>query len=149
MLHMNDIEGFKSRPSAHSVGETLDRLEALLRGRGVTVFARIDHGMQAEAVGLHMSPAQLLIFGDPRTGTVVMQADTRAAIDLPLKALAWRDDDGAVWLGNNEPTYLAHRFALEPEKIARMEPIGSLLERAASEEAIPDMAPPATPSPDR
>ncbi len=144
---MNTIEGFESRPSMHSVGETLDRLEALLRVKGVTVFARIDHGGQAEAVGLHMSPAELLIFGDPRAGTVLMQADPRAAIDLPLKALAWQDENGVVWLSDNEPAYLAHRFGLSPNEVATIEPIGSILERAAKDEPLPDTTAPVTPLP--
>src|SRR5262249_18707620 len=91
-------DGIVSKPSKYSVPETLDRLKALLRGKGITVFKRVDHSGEAEKVGMKMPPTQLLIFGNPKAGTPVMLAAPVAAIDLPLKALAWQSADGKVWL---------------------------------------------------
>jgi len=87
------VEGLISHPSPYPVGETLDRLESMLRSKGVTVFARIDHAAAA-GVGLAMHPAQVLIFGNPKSGTPVMNAAPTIAIDLPFKALAREDAAG-------------------------------------------------------
>ena len=104
--------GLVSKPSQYSVAETLDRLEALARAKGMTIFARIDQSAAAEAVGLTMRPMQILIFGDPRGGTPLMDAFPSLAIDLPLKALAWEAADGQVWLSHNSPSYLQQRHGL-------------------------------------
>jgi uncharacterized protein (DUF302 family) len=85
-------------PSPYSVPETLARLESILKERDVTVFARVDHSGEAAKAGLTMRPTQQLIFGSPKGGTPVMVATPGAAIDLPLKALAWEDECGRVWL---------------------------------------------------
>ena len=84
--------------SNHSVKETLDRLEASLRGNGVTVFARIDHAAAAASVDMTLPPTELIIFGQPKAGTPLMQALQTTGIDLPLKALVWEDPGGKVWL---------------------------------------------------
>jgi uncharacterized protein (DUF302 family) len=98
--------------SSHSVDETVERVESILRERGLTLFALIDHSGEAERVGLAMRPTKLLIFGSPRSGTPIMVAAPSAAIDLPLKVLVWQDADGAVWVSYNSPDYLRrrHRF---------------------------------------
>jgi len=96
-------EGIVRKPSSRSVAETLDRLETILKARGIQVFARIDHAGEAARVGLSMPPTQVLIFGNPRAGTPVMLAAPTAAIDLPLKVLAWQDAVGKVWLGYTDP----------------------------------------------
>ena len=124
-------EGIVSTPSRHSVAETVDRLEELLRLRGIKVFARIDHAGEAAAVGLTMPPTQLLVFGNPNAGTPLMLAAPTAAIDLPLKALAWEDELGRVWLSHSAPSYLAKRFELGEEAITAIAAIGGLLEQAA------------------
>jgi uncharacterized protein (DUF302 family) len=93
----------------YTVPETLDRLEELVRARGQTVFCRIDHGGEAAKVGLDMQQAQVLIFGNPKAGTPLMIAAPTLAIDLPLRALAWQDADGQVWLSYNDPEYLQQR----------------------------------------
>ena len=85
-------------PSKYSVPDTLRRLNALVKSRGLTVFAHIDFGGDAAKVGLRMRATQLLIFGNPKSGTPVMVASPSIALDLPLKALAWEDADGKVWL---------------------------------------------------
>jgi uncharacterized protein (DUF302 family) len=94
----NSIPGFVSKPSQHSVPETIQRLSALLKSKGVAIFAFIDHSGEAEKAGLKMRPTQLLIFGNPKAGTPLMVAAPSTAIDLPLKALAWEDAQGKVWL---------------------------------------------------
>ncbi|WP_246480538.1 DUF302 domain-containing protein [Motiliproteus sediminis] len=99
--------------SAHDVSTTLDRLEAAAVGKGMTVFARIDHAAGAAKAGQALPPTQLLLFGNPSIGTRLMQCDRGSAIDLPLKALAWEDAEGKVWLSYNTPDYLAHRHQLQ------------------------------------
>jgi uncharacterized protein (DUF302 family) len=123
-------DGITSRPSSRSVLETLDRLEAVLRAKAITIFCRIDHSDEAKKVGLTLRPTQVLIFGNPKGGTGVMQAAPTSAIDLPLKALAWQDDNGQVWLSYNDPAYLAHRFGLTDAQIAPLAGIGGLIEES-------------------
>jgi uncharacterized protein (DUF302 family) len=98
--------------SKWSVGETLDRLTAALTEAGLRVFARIDHARGAEEAGLALRPTELLIFGHPRGGTPLMQDRQTAGIDLPVKALAWEDEEGQVWLTYNEAAWLATRHGL-------------------------------------
>lgn len=82
--------------SARSVPETIDRLESLAKVRGMTIFARIDFSGDASAAGLSIRPMQMLLFGNPRAGTALLEASPRAGLDLPLKALAWQDANGAT-----------------------------------------------------
>ena len=98
--------------SNHSVKETLDRLEASLRGNGVTVFARIDHAAAAASVDMTLPPTELIIFGQPQAGTPLMQAQQSIGIDLPLKMLAWQDGNGKNWLAYNDIAWLAKRHGL-------------------------------------
>ena len=102
-------EGMISVKSAHSVAATADRLENILNGKGMTVFARIDHAAGAAKVGKTLPPTQLVIFGNPKVGTPLMQCSHSIAIDLPQKALIWQDESGQVWLSYNDPQYLALR----------------------------------------
>ncbi len=113
-------EGVVSKPSPYPVRETLDRLEKVLAAKNVKVFARIDHAAEAKGAGLAMRPAQLLVFGNPKAGTPVMTAAPTAAIDLPLKTLAWEDAGGKVWLSYNDASYLGRRHSV-PEDL--MKPI--------------------------
>jgi len=110
-----DADGLVNLASPYPVAETLDRLEAILHAKGATVFARIDHAAAAAEVGLSMRPTQVLIFGNPRIGTPVMQAAPTVAIDLPFKALAWEDDAGQVRLSYNSAAYLARRHGIAEE----------------------------------
>ena len=98
--------------SQFSVGETLDQLTAALTKAGMRVFARIDHASGAQEVGMELRPTELLIFGHPRGGTPLMQDKPTAGIDLPVKALAWEDEEGRVWLTYNEAAWLAARHNL-------------------------------------
>jgi uncharacterized protein (DUF302 family) len=95
--------------SPFSVAETMDRLEALVEDRGLTVFARIDHAAGAAKVGKSLRPTQLLIFGNPQGGTPLMECAPSVGIDLPLKGLVWEDADAQVWLGYNDLAFIAAR----------------------------------------
>ena len=123
-------EGIIRKASPRSVPETVDRLEAILKTKGVWVFARIDHSRGAAKVGLTMPPSQVLIFGNPNVGTPVMLAAPTSAIDLPLKVLAWEDSAGKVWLGYTDPKYLAHRYGLTDQQVAPLGVIADLVDAA-------------------
>ena len=102
-------DGLIEVKSAHSVKETITRFESTAKERGLIIFARIDHAAGAQKVGKSLRPTELLIFGNPQGGTPLMECAQTAGIDLPLKALAWEDASGQVWLGYNDPQYLAAR----------------------------------------
>ena len=126
------VDGIISKPSRYSVPETLDRLETELRAKGVKVFARVDHSGEAEKAGLKMPPTQVLIFGNPKAGTPAMLAEPTTAIDLPLKALAWQDRDGKVWLSYNDVEYLKRRFGLTDDAVKGIAAATPLIEQAAN-----------------
>ena len=127
---MNTDNGIISKPSKYSVPETLHRLETILASKNIKVFAVVDHSGEAEKAGMKMPPTQLLIFGNPKGGTPVMLAAPTAAIDLPLKALAWEDASGKVWLSYNDPAYIQRRFNLSDEVMKPLAGIGALIEQA-------------------
>ena len=104
--------GLVSVKSAHDVQTTLDRLETQLKEKGLVVFTRINHAAGAKKQDLELRPTELLIFGNPKVGTPLMQCGQSVAIDLPQKALAWEDEQGQVWLSYNDPNYLAERHGL-------------------------------------
>ena len=95
------------KQSPHSVTETLDRLETVLKEEDITVMARVDHGANADKVGMQLRPTQLLIFGKPERGTRLMQEDQTVGIDLPMKVLAWEDQAGQVWIVYEKPEAIA------------------------------------------
>jgi uncharacterized protein (DUF302 family) len=123
--------GLVSLRSDNSVRVTTDRLEAALRARAVTVFARIDHAAGAASVGMSLRPTELLIFGDPRAGTPLMQADQTIGIDLPLKALVWEDASGTTWISYNDPAWLAQRHALADDTSRTVDAMASTLRTLA------------------
>lgn len=98
------------KQSAHSVSQTLDRLAAALQKKGTVVFTRIDHAGGAKNAGVDMKPTELLVFGNPKLGAPLMQSNRKIGIDLPMKVLAWEDDDGKVWLAYTNPDELKDRF---------------------------------------
>ena len=104
--------GLTTIQSRYDARVTADRLEAAAKAKGLTIFARIDHGAGAEAAGLPLRPTIPVIFGNARGGTPLMQAAQAAGIDLPLKALAWEDATGKTWLSWNEPSWLAARHGV-------------------------------------
>ena len=117
--------------SNHSVKETLDRLEASLRGNGVTVFARIDHAAGAASVDMTLPPTELVIFGQPQAGTPLMQAQQSIGIDLPLKMLAWQDANGKNWLAYNDMAWLAKRHGLGEDLAPAISGIAKALAKLA------------------
>lgn len=109
----HDVPGLIVQSSERSVAETMDRLEAIATERGLTVMARVDHAANAESVDAELRPTELLIFGNPAAGTPLMACAQTAGIDLPMKALAWEDAEGAVWLAYNEPSvFIGERHGL-------------------------------------
>jgi uncharacterized protein (DUF302 family) len=104
--------GLVTVQSAFSTKETVDRLVAELKAKGMTVFARIDHAAGAAEVGLELRPTELLIFGNARGGTPLIEVNQTIGIDLPLKALVWQDAGAKVWLSYNEPEWLAQRHGV-------------------------------------
>src|ERR1700722_7912062 len=104
--------GLVNLSSPYSVKDTLARLEELCKQKDVPVHFRIDHSGDAARVGLKMNPSEMLMLGNPKNGTPLMNASPTVAIDLPLKALAWEDSAGKVWLTYNSPEYLAERHHL-------------------------------------
>jgi len=122
-------DGIISKPSNHSVDQTVDKLKSILEARGVTLFALVDHSGEAAKAGLNMRPTKLLVFGNPRAGTPVMLAAPSIAIDLPLKILVWEDDRGRVWLSYNDPAYLQRRHGVPQQllqNIAAAETLAAL-----------------------
>ena len=122
----NPDSGIVTLPGTHSVDQTVQKLENILRAKGVKLFAVIDHSGEAERAGLHMRPTKLLIFGNPKAGTPLMVASPTAAIDLPLKILVWDDDEGKVQISYNSPAYLQIRHALPQELVQDIAIVASL-----------------------
>jgi len=119
-----------TKPSKYSVPETIDRIEKAVRAKGMKIFVRINHAGEAKSVGLDMKPTEMLVFGNPKGGTALMVARPTVAIDLPMKALAWEDQGGKVWLTYNSPQLLQARHGVSEELAARLLPVGKLLEQA-------------------
>jgi uncharacterized protein (DUF302 family) len=124
-------KGIIDTPSNHSVDQTVEKLKGILRAKGVTLFALIDHSGEAEKVGMKMRPTKLLIFGSPKAGTPLMLATPSIAIDLPLKILVWEDGNGKVWVSYNSPEYLKERHGLAQDLLANIALVGTLAAQAA------------------
>jgi uncharacterized protein (DUF302 family) len=118
-------------PSSHSVTKTLERLEGLLRERGLLIFARIDFSGDAGRAGLTLRPEQMIIFGNPKAGTPLMQAEPIAGLDLPVKALVFEDAAGKTWIAWNDPQYIVRRHTLPTALAANLAAVTPLIERAA------------------
>jgi len=104
--------GIISVKSAHDVKTTGDRFESTLKQKGMNVFNRINHAQGAQKIGKELRPTELIIFGNPKVGTPLMQCSQSVAIDLPQKALIWQDARGQVWLSYNDPNYLVERHQI-------------------------------------
>ncbi len=122
--------GIVNVPSPYSVEESLDRIEAAARSKGLSIFLRLDQRMEAKKVGLDLRPTQLLLFGNPKAGTILMNASESVAIDLPLKALAWEDAESNVWLSYNSPDFLKERHELSEEQVKLVAGVGDLIAEA-------------------
>ena len=124
------IPGIITKASAYSFDETLMRMVATIQAKGLTLFARIDHSVEAELAGLSMQPASVLIFGAPKAGTPLMVASPLLALELPLRTLVWQDNAGNVQISYTDPVFLAERFALPEELRANIAGIGALIDSA-------------------
>jgi uncharacterized protein (DUF302 family) len=124
-------EGLTTMRSSYGPTETMNRLEAEVKAKGMTVFARIDHAAGAAEVGLSLRPTELLIFGNAKAGTPLMQSIQTIGIDLPLKALVWQDASGNTWLSYNDPGWLAKRHGLGHEVEATVSAIAAALDAVA------------------
>lgn len=124
----SNLNGVVDVPVPFTVTEALDRFEIVLQTKGVAVFARIDQKREAEQVGLTLRPTELLLFGNPRAGTPVMQAIPSAALDLPLKVLAWQDATSQTWLSYNSTTYLQQRHQLPEELVKNIAVVPTLIQ---------------------
>jgi uncharacterized protein (DUF302 family) len=125
-------DGLITIESRYGPEETMNRFEAEVRARGMTVFAHIDHAAGATAVGLALRPTELLIFGNAKTGTPLMQSNQTFGIDLPLKALVWQDASGVTWLSCNDPAFLAHRHGLDDADNTTVNALAAALRAIAS-----------------
>jgi uncharacterized protein (DUF302 family) len=105
--------GLIKKKSAHSVSVTLDRLEKILKSKGIGIAVRWNHSAKAKAAGLELRDTEILIFGNPKMGTPLMISDQEIGIDLPMKALAYKDAKGQVWLVYNDPAYLKARYGIK------------------------------------
>jgi uncharacterized protein (DUF302 family) len=127
-------DGLVTLASADDFQTTLERLTRALNERGVSIFAVIDHAAGAHGAGLDLRPTTVVIFGDPRAGTPLMQAAQTAGIDLPLKMLVWRDAAGFTQVSYNDPAWIARRNGLDPDaqpSVARMSAALSAIAAAA------------------
>ncbi|HSG94568.1 MAG TPA: DUF302 domain-containing protein [Afifellaceae bacterium] len=129
-------DGLVKKLSAHSVQTTMNSLENLVRNKGLTVFARIDHAAGATAVGEDMLPTELLLFGNPAIGTKLMTSQRTVGIDLPIKVLIWEEPDGKVWIAYNDPAYLAERHGID-DRDAVLEKMAAAVRGIVSAAASP------------
>ena len=127
----NKVSGIVEIPSNHSVDQTVQKLDDLLKAKGVQLFAMVDHSGEAQRAGLKMSPTKLLIFGSPKAGTPLMLAASSTAIDLPLKILIREDEEGKVWVSYNSPSYLKERHGLPQELLPNIAVIETLASKIA------------------
>ena len=123
--------GLTTIRSSYGPEETMNRFEAEVRARGMIAFAHIDHAAGAAAVGLSLRPTELLIFGNARGGTPLMELVQTIGIDLPLKALVWQDASAVTWLSYNDPTWIAKRHRLKSEVGAAVGVLTAVLEQMA------------------
>jgi len=123
--------GIVTISSNHSVEHTVKNLAELLQGKGIKLFALVDHSGEAERVGLKMKPTRLLIFGNPKAGTPLMQSAPSSAIDLPLKILVREDAEGKVWISYNSSAYLQRRHGIPGELLPNIAGVEGLASNAA------------------
>ena len=125
-------DGLTTMQSSFSPQETLLKLEAAVKARGMAVFARIDHAAGAADVGLALRPTELVIFGNARGGTPLMQSDQTMGIDLPLKARVWQDAAGKTWLSYDDPAWLVKRHGMGREMDATVAALSAALSAVAN-----------------
>ncbi|MFK2875830.1 DUF302 domain-containing protein [Rhodanobacter hydrolyticus] len=131
MGNTQTAQGIAQIRSAHDVPTTLRRLEDIFKAHGLTVFARIDFSGDATRAGLSMRQEEMLIFGNPKAGTPLLQASPSVGLDLPLKALVWQDEQDAVWIAYNDAAYVLQRHGLSSSLAANIAGAAALLAQAA------------------
>jgi len=129
--------GLITMPSAFGPAETMSWLEAEVKAKGMTIFARVDHAAGAAAAGMPLRPTDLLVFGAARGGTPLMEMAQTIGIDLPLKALVWQDAAGATWLSYNDPDWLAERHGLKPLPAATLDSLSAALKAVTTAATAP------------
>lgn len=132
-----DPPGLISLKSTFPVKEIVDRLVRLIESKGLSVFCRIDHAANAVAAGLQLRPTEVLIFGNGKGGTPLMQATQTVGIDLPLKALAWQDAGGQTWISYNDPIWLTERHGSAAQSVAAATAMRTMLEAVTQGAAVP------------
>jgi uncharacterized protein (DUF302 family) len=130
-VHAMAVEGLITLRSSYGPKDTMDRLEAEVKAKSLTVFAHVDHAAGAAAVGLPLRPTDLLIFGNARGGTPLMQSAQTIGLDLPLKILVWQDAAGATWLSYNDPSWLAKRHGVSADVEATVSAITTAIHAVA------------------
>jgi uncharacterized protein (DUF302 family) len=120
--------GIISKKSPHDVKKSLDLFQQLLAAKGIVIFGRIDQQAEARKVGLDLPPTELIIFGNPLAGTLIMDSFPMSALDLPLKLLAWSHEGSDVWLVYNDPAYLGERYGLPDEMVKKLD-FGTLVDK--------------------
>jgi uncharacterized protein (DUF302 family) len=133
MSNNTPVDGLRVLPTKHTVAEILQRVVSLARTKGLTVFAQIDFSGDAARSDLGLLPTGLVLFGNPVSGTPLIAATPTVAIDLPLKILAWHDEDGNTWVAYNEPEYVQARHRFPPELTKNIAAIGALAAAAAAD----------------
>jgi uncharacterized protein (DUF302 family) len=127
------VAGVITRASPFSVDQTVDRMVATIRGHGLHLFSQIDHAQNAAEVGLTMPAAQVLIFGNPQSGTPLMIASPLLALELPLRVLVWQDGRGHTWISYHDPHELATRYAVPAPLTPALASIEPLVAEALGE----------------
>ncbi len=131
------MDGIITIASEFSVRETVDRLERIIGSRGFAVFAHIDHSAAASKIGMQLRPTELLVFGNPKVGTTLMQDEQTAGLDLPAKILVWEDAESRVWLSYNAATWIAKRHELGSKSDASIKKIETVLADVSKAAATP------------
>jgi uncharacterized protein (DUF302 family) len=135
------VDGLITLQSSFDPNETTNKLEAAVKAKGMTVFAKIDHAAGAASVGLPLQPTTVVIFGNAKGGTLLMQSVQTSGIDLPLKALIWQDAAGATWLSYNDPDWIAKRHGLHHEAGAAIKAMSDALRAVATAATKPPSSP--------
>ncbi|PZF72710.1 DUF302 domain-containing protein [Taibaiella soli] len=120
-------EGMIIKRSVHTARETIDLAETILKKKGAKIYARIDQQAEAATGNIKLGKIEYLLFGNPAVGGQLMAVDSRIALDLPLKLIAWEDNAGATWVAYNDAAYLEQRYSLKPQ-LAALADISSLIE---------------------
>jgi uncharacterized protein (DUF302 family) len=131
------VDGLITKRSSFGPEETMKRIEADVKAKGLAVFAHVDHAAGAASVGLQLRPTDLLIFGNAKGGTPLMQSVQSIGIDLPLKMLVWQDADGATWVSYNDPAWLTHRHGLDDSTKATVNALTGALNAIATKATTP------------